>query len=128
MVNAQDKMLQDALATMTREDKAMTRDRESIAPTYTRRTEIVHAPETGYRVDIAGQVFDVEARDFGWAVLSVLLDPETPATMGGYVFMWRFTVTDSTGMTLRGDDRLMRDLLHKARIDHKDEQHRARQS
>lgn len=128
MIDAQDKMLQDALSTLAREDKAMTRDREAMAPTYARRTEIVHAPETGYRVNIAGSVFDVQARDFGWAVLNVLLDPSTPGVMGGYVFMWDFTVTDSTGIVLRGDERLMRDMLHKARIDQKDEAHRARQS
>lgn len=115
-INAQDKMLQDALATLAGEQDAPIAE----APRRTRIVEQVMAmPTTGYRVSIAGREWDVEATDHGDAVVRVLMDPETPGSMGGYVFMWRFTVADSTGLVLDGSDRLMRDLLQAARIRHR---------
>ena len=110
-MHAQDKALQDAIATL---DSAA-----PIAPVKVARVERdarEYRPTTGYRVTIAGTDIDVEASDHGDAVVRALTLKSTPAEFGGYVFLYRYLVTDSTGLTLDGGDRLMRDLLEAARI------------
>lgn len=117
MINAQDKMLQDAIATMDADAKASPADKRIEARRATVAAMVVQGPSTGYAVEIAGHRIEVEAADFGDAVLKARDALKgTVANVGGYVFMWRFTVADSTGIVLNGEDRLMRESLQAARI------------
>ena len=121
MIDAQDKMLQDAFATLKGEGATA-----PIAET-PRRTRIVEQvltptmPTTGYRVTVAGIDIDVEASDHGDAVVRALMLDTTPSEAGRYVFMWNYSVADSTGIVLDGGDRLMRESLQAARIRHETE-------
>jgi len=92
---------------------------ETPAPT-TRRTAIVEnvtAPDSGYRVVIAGHSFDVEAHDRGMAVLMAAAIAKVSGTLpnvSGYLFMWNYSVTDEHGVTVDGRD--MREEVQSARM------------
>lgn len=115
----QDRVLQEAFSLLKGEG-----DSAPIAEAPARRTRIVEqvlAPTTGYRVSVAGIDIDVEASDHGDAVIRALMLDTTPSEAGRYVFMWEYSVADSTGIVLDGGDRLMRESLQAARIRHETE-------
>lgn len=120
-INAQDKALQDALATLTDEapgsiDEALARP---VPDLYTRRTRIVETPtvtgEPGtYRINVMGHdVAEVKAQGFGEAIL---IAHDALPEIRAYIFMWDYSVTDSEGMTLRGAETVMRAALQDARL------------
>ena len=79
------------------------------------REAAVTAPQSGYRVLIGGMSHDVEASGYGAAVLAAM--PVIGASLpnvGGYVFRWDVSVTDSYGVTV--SDRELSGLIQDARI------------
>ena len=92
-------------------------------PQTMRRTRIVEevtAPESGYSVMVDGyDALDIDATDAGEAVVMAhALAKVTPGmwNYGGALFLWNYSVTDSEGTTLRGDDKAMRGMVERARI------------
>lgn len=112
---------QDIAALIDRfNDETQTQD---TAPQTYRRTRIVEevtAPESGYRVMVEGfDALDIDATDAGEAVVMAhALAKVTPGmwNYGGALFLWNYSVTDSEGVTLRGEDKAMRGMVERARM------------